>query len=88
MKLTNGDVDIMDIKMDGLESDCVFKANERMILKAFLNHLTVEDLSEMTLYNKVVQLIYIFKMKKKLIHSILDGLDRRRQSIRLEIRSF
>jgi hypothetical protein len=37
----------------GLESDCMFKANERMVLKIYLTTLGVDDLSDMTLYSKV-----------------------------------
>jgi hypothetical protein len=37
----------------GLESDCLFKANERMVLRIYLTTLTVDDLSDMTLYPKV-----------------------------------
>jgi hypothetical protein len=37
----------------GLESDCMFKANERMVLKIYLTTVSVDDLSDMTLYPKV-----------------------------------
>jgi hypothetical protein len=37
----------------GLESDCLFRANERMVLRVYLTTLTVDDLSDMTLYPKV-----------------------------------
>ena len=37
----------------GFESDCLFKANERMVLRIYLTTLTVDDLSDMTLYPKV-----------------------------------
>jgi hypothetical protein len=37
----------------GLESDCLFKANERMVLRIYLTTLAVDDLSDMTLYPKV-----------------------------------
>ena len=37
----------------GLESDCMFKANERMVLRIYLTTLSVDDLSDMTLYPKV-----------------------------------
>jgi hypothetical protein len=43
-----------------MESDCVFKANERMVLRLFLTSLSIEDLSDMTLYPKVRILILIF----------------------------
>lgn len=53
VKLSHSETDLLDIKFGGLESDCVYKANERMILKGFLNSFTVDDLSDMTLYSKV-----------------------------------
>ncbi|KAJ9582487.1 hypothetical protein L9F63_003180, partial [Diploptera punctata] len=42
------------LTVGGLESDCLFKANERMVLRIYLTTLTVDDLSDMTLYPKIV----------------------------------
>lgn len=53
VKLLHLDTDLLDIKIGGLESDCVYKANERMILKGFLNSFSIDDMSDMTLYSKV-----------------------------------
>jgi hypothetical protein len=41
------------LQVAGLESDCMFKANERMVLRIYLTTLSVDDLSDMTLYPKV-----------------------------------
>jgi hypothetical protein len=41
------------LQVSGLESDCMFKANERMVLRIYLTTLSVDDLSDMTLYPKV-----------------------------------
>lgn len=32
----------------------MFKANERMVLRAYLSYISVEDLSEITLYQKIL----------------------------------
>lgn len=34
----------------------MFKANERMVLRAYLSHLSLDDLSEVTLYPKLISL--------------------------------
>lgn len=44
----------------GLENDCIYNANERMILRAYLRHLSIEDLNENTLYSKVSIIEYWF----------------------------
>ncbi|XP_046422194.1 vacuolar protein sorting-associated protein 13A-like isoform X1 [Neodiprion fabricii] len=48
------DTSLLEMKVSGLESDCIYKANERMILRLHLRGLTVIDLSDMTLYSKIV----------------------------------
>ncbi|GBP39684.1 Vacuolar protein sorting-associated protein 13C [Eumeta japonica] len=51
-----GEGALLEARLAGLESDCVFRANDRMIMRLFLNALHVDDLSEMTLYPKLVWL--------------------------------
>lgn len=54
VKLCDTDMDFLEIKVAGLESDCMFKANERMVLRIYLTTVSVDDLSDMTLYPKVL----------------------------------
>lgn len=37
----------------GLENDCIYNVNERMMLRAHLTSLAIEDLGHITLYSKV-----------------------------------
>ncbi|XP_073981480.1 intermembrane lipid transfer protein VPS13A-like isoform X2 [Rhodnius prolixus] len=53
-KFCDTDIDFMDVKICGVESDCLFKANERMVLQFYISRITVDDLSQMTLYPKVI----------------------------------
>ncbi|CAK1541918.1 unnamed protein product [Leptosia nina] len=41
-------------RIQGLESDCVFRANDRLVFRLFLGSLQVDDLSDATLYPKLV----------------------------------
>lgn len=54
LRLCTKDMDLMEIRVSGLESDCIYNANERMILTAYLRGLAIEDLSEITLYPKIL----------------------------------
>ncbi|XP_059475627.1 intermembrane lipid transfer protein VPS13C-like [Neocloeon triangulifer] len=54
MRMSTTDTDFLDIKVSGFETDCLVKANERTVHRLFLNNIAVEDLSDMTLYNKIV----------------------------------
>ncbi|KAL1131713.1 hypothetical protein AAG570_011326 [Ranatra chinensis] len=56
LKFCDTDVDFLELKISGLESDCMFKANERMILRFYLTSFTIDDLSEMTLYPKIMSI--------------------------------
>lgn len=67
LRLCDTDLDFLDFRVAGLESDCLFKANERMILRTNLTSITCEDLSDMTLYHRVLQVSktrLVFKLKK------------------------
>ncbi|XP_063238425.1 intermembrane lipid transfer protein VPS13A-like [Bacillus rossius redtenbacheri] len=56
VKLCDTELDLLELKVSGFESDCLFKANERMVLRMYLTTLTVDDLSDMTLYPKIVSI--------------------------------
>lgn len=47
----------MEMRLGSLESDCVFRANDRMIFKLYLSSLHIDDLAEATLYPKVRDVI-------------------------------
>ncbi|XP_015594990.1 vacuolar protein sorting-associated protein 13A isoform X2 [Cephus cinctus] len=54
LRLCDRENDLLEVNVSGVESDCIYKANERMILRAHVRSLTVEDLTEFTLYTKLV----------------------------------
>ncbi|KAG7205210.1 hypothetical protein KM043_018296 [Ampulex compressa] len=54
LRFCDKDTDLMEIKVLGLENDCIYNANERMILQAHLRNLLVEDLNDDTLYAKIL----------------------------------
>lgn len=43
----------MEVKISGLENDCIYNANERMVLRVHLRSMLAEDLNDDTLYSKV-----------------------------------
>ncbi|XP_060801512.1 intermembrane lipid transfer protein Vps13 isoform X2 [Amyelois transitella] len=54
VKLCHLDCTLVELKLATLESDCVFRANDRMIFKLYLSSLQLDDLSETTLYPKLI----------------------------------
>ncbi|CAH1390229.1 unnamed protein product [Nezara viridula] len=54
LKFCDTEMEFLEIKIGGLESDCLFKANERMVLRFYLARITIDDLSDMTLYPKIL----------------------------------
>ncbi|KAK7790642.1 hypothetical protein R5R35_006536 [Gryllus longicercus] len=54
IKMCDTDVDFLEIKVAGLESDCLFKANERMVFRMYLTTLSIDDLSDVSLYPKIL----------------------------------
>ncbi|XP_025830546.1 vacuolar protein sorting-associated protein 13C [Agrilus planipennis] len=54
IKVCASDFDIMGIQISGLEVDLLFRANERFVFKSFLRHISVDHLSEVTLYPKIL----------------------------------
>ncbi|XP_066901628.1 intermembrane lipid transfer protein VPS13A isoform X3 [Halyomorpha halys] len=56
LKFCDTEMEFLEIKIGGLESDCLFKANERMVLRFYLSSITIDDLSDMTLYPKILSI--------------------------------
>nr|XP_049703427.1 intermembrane lipid transfer protein VPS13A isoform X1 [Helicoverpa armigera] len=54
MRLCHLESSVLELRLGSLESDCVFRANDRMIFKLYLSSLHVDDLAEATLYPKLV----------------------------------
>ncbi|KAG8198773.1 hypothetical protein JTE90_007083 [Oedothorax gibbosus] len=54
VRLCDTDLELADLKMVGLESDYVLKANEKSVLRVNLAELSMEDLVEDTLYKKIL----------------------------------
>lgn len=52
----------MEVKISGLENDCIYNANERMVLRIHLRNMLAEDLNDDTLYSKVIILNKIYKL--------------------------
>lgn len=58
MKLCHSEWSALELRLGALESDCVFRANERCIFKLFLSSMQLDELSDATLYPKVCKLLY------------------------------
>ncbi|XP_077487985.1 intermembrane lipid transfer protein VPS13A-like isoform X2 [Amblyomma americanum] len=54
VRLCDVDLELADISVSGLECDYIQKANEKLIVRVDLTHLSVVDLLESTLYSKVL----------------------------------
>ncbi|XP_043273461.1 vacuolar protein sorting-associated protein 13A-like isoform X2 [Venturia canescens] len=54
LRLCDKDSDFFEMKIIGAESDCVYNANQRMILRVHLRGLTIDDLRDITLYPKAM----------------------------------
>lgn len=54
VRFCDKDIDLMEIKILGLENDCIYNANERMVLRAHLRSILAEDLIDDTLYSKIL----------------------------------
>lgn len=55
-RLCDVDVELADIYLSGFDCDYVQKANEKVIVRVDLTHLSVTDLMESTLYTKVLSI--------------------------------
>jgi len=60
LRFCDKDIDLMEIKVLGLENNCIYNANERMVLRVHLRNILVEDLIDDTLYSKVIILNKFF----------------------------
>ncbi|EFN86841.1 Vacuolar protein sorting-associated protein 13A [Harpegnathos saltator] len=54
LRFCDKDIDLMEIKIAGLENDCIYNANERMVLRVHLRSIFAEDLNDDTLYSKIL----------------------------------
>ncbi|RVE50817.1 hypothetical protein evm_004566 [Chilo suppressalis] len=54
LKLCHLDCALLEMRLSGLESDCVFRANDRCIFRLYLSSLHLDDMSDATLYPKLV----------------------------------
>ncbi|KAL6266414.1 hypothetical protein P5V15_003265 [Pogonomyrmex californicus] len=54
LRFCDKDIDLMEIKILGFENDCIYNANERMVLRAHLRNILAEDLIDDTLYSKIL----------------------------------
>ncbi|XP_072932453.1 intermembrane lipid transfer protein VPS13A-like [Epargyreus clarus] len=54
LRLCHLDCALVEVRLAELESDCVFRANDRMIFKLYLGSLQLDDLSESILYPKLI----------------------------------
>lgn len=64
----------MEIKISGLENDCIYNANERMVLRAYLSSIVAEDLNDDTLYSKVITLINVYICQLHIWHTHISIL--------------
>lgn len=68
-RLCDVDLELADVCVSGLECDYVQKANEKLIVRVDLTHLSVTDLMESTLYSKVLSIeddkLFDFKYVRK-----------------------
>ncbi|KAK6636914.1 hypothetical protein RUM43_010578 [Polyplax serrata] len=54
LRLCDTELEFLELKMKGFESDCMFKANERMVLRAHLSFISLDDLNQTTNYPKII----------------------------------
>ncbi|XP_015437338.1 PREDICTED: vacuolar protein sorting-associated protein 13A-like [Dufourea novaeangliae] len=54
LRFCDKDLDLLEIQILGLENHCIYNANERMVLRAHLRQLLVEDMNQDTLYSKLL----------------------------------
>lgn len=53
-RLCDTDSDLLELRLTGLETDLMFRANERMVLRSYLTGLAIDHLAEVTLYTRVL----------------------------------
>ncbi|KAG1650405.1 Vacuolar protein sorting-associated protein 13C [Nymphon striatum] len=84
IKLCDSDMDFAELKVSGVETDFVRKANEKMIFRANLTNVSLIDLTESTLYPKILSIeddkVFEFKeLLRSLIKCTVTG------SVRLRV---
>ncbi|KAM7308838.1 vacuolar protein sorting-associated protein 13A isoform X4 [Ixodes scapularis] len=84
-RLCDVDVELADISICGLECDYVQKANEKLIVRVDLTHLSIDDLMESTLYSKVLSIeddkLFDFKYVRKAPHTRAVDVDEDKSKI-------
>ncbi|KAG0431956.1 hypothetical protein HPB47_021270, partial [Ixodes persulcatus] len=84
-RLCDVDVELADISICGLECDYVQKANEKLIVRVDLTHLSIDDLMESTLYSKVLSIeddkLFDFKYVRKAPHTRAVDMDEDKSKI-------
>ncbi|XP_063887436.1 intermembrane lipid transfer protein VPS13A-like isoform X2 [Scylla paramamosain] len=56
LKLCDNDLDFLQAKVGGFQGECIFKANEKKIFRAALSELSVDDISDITLYSRIIEI--------------------------------
>ncbi|XP_042202978.1 vacuolar protein sorting-associated protein 13C-like isoform X2 [Homarus americanus] len=68
LKLCDNEVDFLQAKVGGFQGECVFKANEKKIFRASLSELSVDDVSDITLHSRIIDLEEDRVFDMKLVH--------------------
>lgn len=56
LKLCDNDLDFLQAKVGGFQGECIFKANEKKVFRAALSELSVDDISDITLYSRIIDI--------------------------------
>ncbi|KAK7084546.1 hypothetical protein SK128_022287 [Halocaridina rubra] len=81
LKLCDNDLDFLQAKAAGLQGECVFKANEKKILRVCLSDLVVDDMSDITLHSRIIEIEEDRVFDIKLVHfspghkGVVEGID-------------
>nr|XP_045607569.1 vacuolar protein sorting-associated protein 13A-like isoform X2 [Procambarus clarkii] len=68
LKLCDNEVDFLQAKIGGFQGECVFKANEKKIFRASLSELSVDDVSDITLHSRIIDIEEDRVFDIKLVH--------------------
>ncbi|XP_068229043.1 intermembrane lipid transfer protein VPS13A-like [Palaemon carinicauda] len=68
LKLCDNELDFLQAKVGGLQGECVFKANEKKVLRICLSDLIVDDMSDITLHSRIVEIEEDRVFDIKLVH--------------------
>ncbi|XP_071548119.1 LOW QUALITY PROTEIN: intermembrane lipid transfer protein VPS13A-like [Panulirus ornatus] len=68
LKLCDNEVDFIQAKIGGFQGECVFKANEKKVFRASLSELSVDDVSDITLHSRIIDIEEDRVFDIKLVH--------------------